>query len=311
MALFKINKNKVERIKEKSIDLERDLQKITENNLEEIFGLKFVSSEMRLNNFRIDTLAFNPEQKSFVIIEYKKDRSFSVVDQGYSYLSLMLNNKADFVLEYNEKTMSSLRRDDIDWNQSRVIFIANSFTVYQQNAINFKDLPFELWEAKKFEENLVSYNKIKTPESSETINVIAKKNKNIEIVSREIKNYTVEGFFKKDWNKSLELFEKIREQIKGLDANIEEKPVKNYIGYNINNWNVVVVRVRKNKLYLRFPRIEPKDIEDPKNKLKYEENSLKFFNTNISYLSIDSDKDIDYAMYITKQVYKKFRNDKL
>jgi len=74
---------------------------------------------------------------------------------------------------------------------------------------------------------------------------------------------------------------------------------------------VVVVRVRKNKLYLRFPRIEPKDIEDPKNKLKYEENSLKFFNTNISYLSIDSDKDIDYAMYITKQVYKKFRNDKL
>jgi len=144
MALFKINKNKVERIKEKSIDLERDLQKITENNLEEIFGLKFVSSEMRLNNFRIDTLAFNPEQKSFVIIEYKKDRSFSVVDQGYSYLSLMLNNKADFVLEYNEKTMSSLRRDDIDWNQSRVIFIANSFTVYQQNAINFKDLPFEL-----------------------------------------------------------------------------------------------------------------------------------------------------------------------
>ena len=61
-----------------------------------------MKSEFTLHNFRIDTLAFDEESKSFVIIEYKKDKSFSVVDQGYAYLSLMLNNKADFILEYNE-----------------------------------------------------------------------------------------------------------------------------------------------------------------------------------------------------------------
>lgn len=32
-----------------------------------------------------------------MIIEYKRDKNFSVIDQGYAYLSLMLNNKADFI----------------------------------------------------------------------------------------------------------------------------------------------------------------------------------------------------------------------
>jgi hypothetical protein len=48
---------------------------------------------MELPGFRIDTLAFDKESSAFIIIEYKKDRNFSVVDQGVAYLNLMLNNK--------------------------------------------------------------------------------------------------------------------------------------------------------------------------------------------------------------------------
>jgi hypothetical protein len=66
---------------------------------------------------RIDTLAFDNESKAFVIIEYNKDRNFSVVDQGTAYLNLMLNNKADFILEYNESLRSSsLKREEVDWS---------------------------------------------------------------------------------------------------------------------------------------------------------------------------------------------------
>ena len=103
MSIFKINNNKLERIKERDSSLEKDIQKLTELNLGRIFGLEYVSSEFSLKNLRIDTLCFNPENKAFVIIEYKKDRSFSVIDQGFAYLSLLLNNKADFLVEYNEK----------------------------------------------------------------------------------------------------------------------------------------------------------------------------------------------------------------
>jgi hypothetical protein len=63
---------------------------------------------------RIDTLAFDPESRAFIIIEYKRDRNFSVIDQGMAYLNLMLNNKTDFILEYNERiTTPSLKREDI------------------------------------------------------------------------------------------------------------------------------------------------------------------------------------------------------
>jgi hypothetical protein len=44
-----------------------------------------------------------------------QDRDFSVVDQGVAYL----NDKADFILEYNERASSALssktlKRDDVD-----------------------------------------------------------------------------------------------------------------------------------------------------------------------------------------------------
>lgn len=186
MSIFKIQDNNLIQIKETLIELEKDLQSITEANLETVFGLDFVSTEFALHQFRIDTLAFDKETKSFVIIEYKKDRSFSVVDQGYSYLALMLNNKADFILEYNENTKQNLRREDIDWSQSRVLFLANSFTAYQQNAINFKDLPIELWEVKKFDNKTILYNRLKSEEAKESIKTISK-NKTIQNVNKEVR----------------------------------------------------------------------------------------------------------------------------
>ncbi len=135
MTLYNLRNQKLQIIKEESFKLEKEIQAITEKNLEYIFKLKFIKSEFPLNNLRIDTLAFDNDSKSFVIIEYKRDKNFSVIDQGYAYLSLMLNNKADFILEYNENTNTHLKRDDVDWSQSRVMFISPTFSKYQQQAI--------------------------------------------------------------------------------------------------------------------------------------------------------------------------------
>ena len=117
MPLFKIGQQ-LEQIKKSPFKLERDIQQLTEKNLNAL--LDFIRSEFSLNNFRIDTLAFDREAKAFVIVEYKRDKTFSVIDQGYAYLSLMLNNKADFILEFNESQYESIKRNDVDWTQSRV-----------------------------------------------------------------------------------------------------------------------------------------------------------------------------------------------
>lgn len=158
MDLYELrNENELKSLKEQYFKLEKEMQTLTEKNLKNVFALIPIRSEFSLNNFRIDTLAFDNETNSFVIIEYKKDRNFSVIDQGFTYLSLMLNNKADFILEYNETQDNTLKKDDVDWSQSRVIFISPSFTRYQKESINFKDLPIELWEIKKFANNIISF----------------------------------------------------------------------------------------------------------------------------------------------------------
>ncbi len=154
MKLYQSKGNKLKAFKSKPFKLEKDIQKLVEENLNELFGLSFVRSEFTVNSynsgsFRIDTLAYNSESNSFVIIEYKRDKNYSVIDQGYTYLSLLLNNKSDFILEYNESCDGTLKRADVDWSQSRVIFISPHFTEYQKHSVNFKDVPFELWEIKR------------------------------------------------------------------------------------------------------------------------------------------------------------------
>lgn len=67
--------------------------------------------------------------------------NFSVVDQGVAYHNLMLNNKADFILEYIQAFLfQPMKKEDVDWSQSRIIFIASEFARYQHYAIGFKFL---------------------------------------------------------------------------------------------------------------------------------------------------------------------------
>lgn len=298
MPIFKINKDNLTPVKEVSIKLEKDLQNITEKNLKVVFGLDFVSSEFALHNFRIDTLAFNKETRSFVIIEYKRDRSFSVVDQGFAYLSLMLNNKADFILEYNESTKNNLRKDNVDWSQSRVLFLAQSFTTYQQNAINFKDLPIELWEVSKYDNDLFLYNQLKSTDSSETIKTLSK-NKTIENVSKEVRVYTLEDHRNKADEEGQELLDKLREEIFKISDDIKEGYTPEYIKYFVNT-TFVGVHVRKKWLVMEL-RVDEKTFKDPK-KLAKDISNRNW--TVTREIKIDNMEVLNYAIGLIQQAYK-------
>lgn len=298
MPIFKINKDNLTLIREIDIKLEKDLQNITEKNLRAVFNLDFVSSEFALHNFRIDTLAFNKETRSFVIIEYKRDRSFSVVDQGFAYLSLMLNNKADFILEYNEKTKNNLRKDDVDWSQSRVLFLAQSFTAYQQNAINFRDLPIELWEVNKYDNDLFLYNQLKSADSSETIKTISK-SKTIENVSKEVRVYTLEDHRNKADKEGQELLDKLREGIFKIGDDIKEGYTPEYIKYFVNT-TFVGLHVRKKWLIMEL-KVDEKTFKDPK-RLANDISNRKW--TVTREMKIDNMETLNYAFDLIRQAYK-------
>lgn len=72
MYLYKVNsQNQIEGIREKPFKKEKEIQDLCETNLQEMLGLRFVKSEFRINNFRIDTLAFDDETNAFVISSIK------------------------------------------------------------------------------------------------------------------------------------------------------------------------------------------------------------------------------------------------
>lgn len=309
MPIFNLNNSKLTPIREKSIDLEKDIQKVTEQNLETIFGLTFVRSEFSLQDFRIDTLAFDREDNTFIIIEYKRDRSFSVIDQGYAYLSLMLNNKAEFILEYNEKMKLNLKRDDVDWSQSKVMFLANSFTTYQQNAINFKDLPIELWEVKVYDNSTILYNQLISPNSKESIKSVSK-NKTIESVAKEVKEYTEEDHVTKG-SEGERLLNKLKEKVLLINPYFTPHPTKFYIAFRLpDNWrNIFAVWVRKDKLLIDLVRVEPKDLNDPDKRLVYRKGSKENYNVHISRMEVSTDIDLEYVVYLIKQLYDKLIDD--
>ena len=71
MEIYKLKNNKLKEVPRKKFDLEKDIQSLIETNTEDIFNLEFVSTEFRIGEFRLDSLCFDNETNSFVIIEYK------------------------------------------------------------------------------------------------------------------------------------------------------------------------------------------------------------------------------------------------
>ncbi|CEQ15099.1 DUF5655 domain-containing protein [Paraclostridium sordellii] len=302
MLLYKINNGKMEEIKEKPFNKEIELHRLCEANLENIFGLKFVKREFNFNNFRLDTLAFDENNKSFAIIEYKKTSNFSVIDQGYAYLSLMLNNKAEFILEYNESCNESLKREDVDWSQSKVIFVSPVFNNYQKESINFKDLPFELWEVKRFSNDTISFNNIKPSKTAESINTIANTNEQIKTVSKEVVVYTEEEHINNSSEDIIELYNTIKEFILGLDESINIKAKKLEIGFAYKNKIMLDIRLQKKALKI-WLNASYGMLDDSKG-IARDVSKVGHWGNGDYEIQISNDDDLEYIYSLIKQLYR-------
>ncbi|CAN5178737.1 DUF5655 domain-containing protein [soil metagenome] len=310
MALYKITKNNLLPVRLNEVGVERELQLLIEKNLDSIFGLQFIKTEVALNGLRIDTLAYDPESKCFVVIEYKKDRSSSVIDQGYAYLALVLNNKADFILEYNQGTRSSIGKNEIDWSATRVIFVASRYTPHQLGAINFQDLPIELWEARFYENDLLSLERRTADANAASIKTVSKSSLTTtgkpNPVKAEIKTYSVNDVFPTETASRI-LYDELIENIRTLDAGLTEDPKKNYIGIKLGaDWRVLFyINQFKDGIRIDFARLQPADLLDPEKRLQYNEKSLLHKGQHISSLVISSSEDIEYSMSLIRQAYKR------
>ena len=300
MALFKNTASNLDLIKEIPFKLERDIQRLFEINLIQIMGLEMVKSEFSIKNKRIDTLGFDAQTKSFVIIEYKRDRNSSVVDQGFTYLNLMLQNKADFILEYNEGLKRTLKRDDVDWSQTRVAFVSQGFTENQREATNFKDIAIELWEVKQYEGGIVSINQIKKSNAAESIKSITDRNDQLKEITKEIKVYTEDDHILGKPDETIELYEKFKSAILELSPDIEIKPQKFYIAFKKAGTNISDIEVQKNAIKISV-NLKAGKLDDPKHLMR-DVSVLKGHSLNGDFeLKVEDDKNLEYIMSLVKQ----------
>lgn len=304
MKLFESKSGQVKRVKTIPFKLEKEIQDLVEGNLKEFFDLEFISSELKVKSFRFDTLCFDNSNNSFVIIEYKNTKNYSVIDQGYTYMSLLLNNKSDFILEYNERSNKNLRRNDVDWSQSKIIFISPTYTDYQKNSINFRDIPFELWEIKKFQNHTIALNRVEL-DGDEDISTTSKlENDVVKSVSREVKLYDEK--YHTEQNKVTDeiknLYFKLKERFIDLGEEIEVRPRKKYIGF-IKKSNFVDVEFQSKNLKL-YINLKKGELDDPQSLC--EDVSDKGHYGNGDYmLKVELNSDIDYIMLLVKQSFKK------
>lgn len=314
MGIFKINQNKLEAISEKKIDLERDIQKLTEQNLEMVFGLKFVSGALnqefsvRMNeqDFYVDTVGFNESEKSIYLIEYKREKSFSIIDQGFAYLYAMLSNKAEFVLEINERMGKKLTKKDINWEASRVIFVSNEFTNYQVSAINFKGLPMILFKVRVLDNGTIDYDEIKPHPTSESINKFIK-DKKIQEVASEVKSYTIDDLIKPAWNETRDLYQLFEKRFTSEQGSeiLRIKATKLYIAFvtqNGVNFVEIVPQQKALKVYFRFP------VHQVKSSLPIHDCSkIGHWTNGLCFVEISKEEQIDEAIRLALISFKLMR----
>jgi predicted transport protein len=285
-------------LKEKPFKLEKEIQVLFENNLFELMGLEMVKSEFNIKGKRIDTLGFDSQSNAFVIIEYKRDKNISVVDQGFTYLSLMLENKADFVLTYNETLQKTIHSSSIDWSQTRVAFVSPSFTENQQLATNFKDIAIELWEIKRYENDIISINPIKKTKSAESIKPLTKQNSLIKSVTDEIKVYTEEDHLNSSSEEIIELYESYKNAILNLTDDIEIVPKKLYIAFKKNK-NIADIVILKKGIKI-FINLKKGNLDDPKGLMKDVSETGHWGNGDYETI-VSNTENLEYIMSLVKQ----------
>ena len=136
MALFKIDENnKIKKMEINQFMNERELQRLCERNLEELFQVRFIDTEFKFGdnyNGRLDTIGIDYDGNP-VIIEYKLDKNQAVLSQSLFYMDWLVNHRGDFEVAAKNKLGNELK---IVWDNPKMIIVAQDYNKYDKYAVN-------------------------------------------------------------------------------------------------------------------------------------------------------------------------------
>lgn len=302
--LFQKTQNTLKTVDQMDFKLEKEIQKLLEDNLEIVFGLQFLETEFQLQNMRFDTVAYDEENVAFVIIEYKKVRNASLVDQRYAYLHTVLDRKAELVLLYNKVKKDNKQVSDFSWDQTRIYFVSPAFSKFQLAATGFRSMPFKLFEIKQYAGELIEITEKEN--RTETDCEFADQNKLMESVNREVKVWTFDDYCKKinPGEKVLELYYHLADSVSDITSfSVDYKKV--YIAFKAKRTNIFDCAFTKKKLKI-WLNLRWDELEDIPSGLSVINVSDIGHHGNGDYqFDISSDAEIEMLIPLIRKVYEK------
>ena len=241
IKLFDIS-GTVQELPSKQVALEKDLQKLLEENMFTFFGVTFLKSEYKITNGRMDSIGID-ENNCPVIFEYKRSVNENVINQGLFYLDWLLDHKADFKLLVMD-VLGKEKAANIDWSMPCVICIANDFTKFDEHAVNQMQRNIKLVRYRKFGDNLIAFEHLNAPQ----VQPITYEEPQTKPSSKSgWKDKDFKQYFAEAGEKNQNVFYSIRDYVLSLGDDIAENQLKLYVAFKKAK-NFVCVEVYQSQI---------------------------------------------------------------
>lgn len=302
LKLFRITDGVATELASSTVSLEKSLQSTVEQNMETLFGVRFLASEYSTgpkHGGRIDSLGLD-ENSSPVIFEYKRALNENVINQGLFYLDWLLDHRAEFQLLVLEQ-LGAADADAIDWRNPRLICVASGYTRYDEYAVQQINRSIELVRYRDFEGELLAFELITTtgvePTSAEGAPAPRRAGR------PAVAEKTVTEYLDQAPDSLRDLYFELERFCEGLGDDVTKKVLKFYFAFRrLKNFACVEVHPQK-KTLLIYVKVSPDDVE-LKSGFSRDVRSIGHFGTGDLELRITSRADLEDAFPLIQRSYE-------
>jgi len=258
MPAFEIIDKKAKKVRQKEFSSEQELHKLIDDNLSEIFKIRYIKDEhITTKHGRIETIGLDESNRP-VVIEYKKSKEKGQLVQANRYMTWIKQNPDSFELLARKNLGSNIGH--IDFTNPRIICLAQEYSI--DDKCLALSLGAELWKYRYYENNMLII--IREEEPEQLIEGSRGKTTIEKIKKEPRKARTIEEHLKGASDPLKKLFYSLDERIMGMGSDIEKYTTQTEILYKTSlNFACLAVQNRKDRLRC-YLRTEEDKIDDHK-----------------------------------------------
>ncbi len=219
--------------------------------MEALLGVVFLASEYATTHGgRMDTIGID-ENGYPVIIEYKRDRSENVINQGLFYLDWLMDHRGNFEILVRDR-LGNEAATQIEWSAPRLICIAADFNRYDEHAVKQMGRNISLIRYRKFGDDLLLLEQL-----TEVSSASAPAVESAAGASRPNRYKTVTENLADAGTALANLYADVETFMLGLGDDVTKKILKNYFAFRrIKNFACVEIKTSLDEVRL-YLKIDP------------------------------------------------------